>query len=298
MYRAVAFLALRDGVAIDDGASLAVLAREARISFAADGRIVAADRDVSEEIRRPAVSAAVSEVSAHSEVRAVLLEEQRRIGAAQDIVIEGRDIGTVVFPDAPVKLFLTASAESGPSAAAASSSPGASMSASRALPAIVARDAYDSQRAVAPLRRATTRIEFDTSGLASTRWSRPPARSSWPGLERAREERAPLPSGDRWFYRTVRISRGARSAAFRLLLGRRHLPAHGAALIASNHRASSTLLRWVTPSPAGAILAMKLSGNAALRWAVTELGAIPVRRGESDRAALQAASSRSPAARR
>ncbi len=81
MYRAVAYLALRDGVATDDGASLAALAREARISFAADGRIVAAERDVSEEIRRPAVSAAVSEVSAHAEVRSVLLDEQRRIGA-------------------------------------------------------------------------------------------------------------------------------------------------------------------------------------------------------------------------
>ena len=62
MYRAVAFLALHEGVALDDGDSLAVLAREARLTFAADGRIVAADRDVSEEIRRPAVSAAVSEV--------------------------------------------------------------------------------------------------------------------------------------------------------------------------------------------------------------------------------------------
>ena len=108
MYRAVAFLALREGVALDDGASLAVLAREAHLTFAADGRIVAADHDASEEIRRPAVSAAVSEVSAHAEVRAVLLDEQRRIGAVQDVVIEGRDIGTVVAPNAEVKVYLVA----------------------------------------------------------------------------------------------------------------------------------------------------------------------------------------------
>ena len=166
MYRAVAYLALHEGVAIDDGASLATLAREARISFAPDGRIVAAERDVSEEIRRPAVSAAVSEVSAHAAVRAVLLDEQRRIGADHDVVIEGRDIGTVVFPAAPVKLFLTASpeirAERRRSELIAG---GEHVGAAETLQAIVARDAYDSQRAVAPLRRAADAVELDTSGL-------------------------------------------------------------------------------------------------------------------------------------
>ncbi len=166
MYRALAYLALHDGVATDDGSSLAALAREARISFAADGRIVAAERDVSEEIRRPAVSAAVSEVSAHAEVRSVLLDEQRRIGALQDVVIEGRDIGTVVFPEAPVKLFLTASA-----AVRAERrrkeliAGGEHVGADETLQAIVARDAYDSSRAVAPLRRAADAVELDTSGL-------------------------------------------------------------------------------------------------------------------------------------
>jgi cytidylate kinase len=166
MYRAVAYLALREGVATDDGASLAALAREARISFAPDGRIVAAERDVSEEIRRPAVSAAVSEVSAHAEVRAVLLDEQRRIGAAQDVVIEGRDIGTVVFPAAPVKLFLTASSEVRAERRRKELIAGGEhVDAGETLRAMVARDAYDSQRAVAPLRCAADAVELDTSGL-------------------------------------------------------------------------------------------------------------------------------------
>jgi CMP/dCMP kinase len=166
MYRAIAYLALRDGVATDDGASLAALAREARLSFAADGRIVAAEHDVSEEIRRPAVSAAVSEVSAHPEVRAVLLEEQRRVGAVQDIVIEGRDIGTVVFPAAPVKLFLTASAEIRAERRRRELIAGGEhVGIDETLHAIVVRDAYDSQRAVAPLRRADDAVELDTSGL-------------------------------------------------------------------------------------------------------------------------------------
>ena len=166
MYRAIAYLALREGVATDDGASLAALAREARISFDADGHIVAAERDVSEEIRRPAVSAAVSEVSAHPEVRAVLLDEQRRIGAVQDIVIEGRDIGTVVFPAAPVKLFLTASAEIRAERRRRELIAGGEhVGIDETLQAMVARDAYDSQRAVAPLRRAADAVELDTSGL-------------------------------------------------------------------------------------------------------------------------------------
>ena len=166
MYRAVAYLALHEGVATDDGASLAALAREARISFAPDGRIVAAERDVSQEIRRPAVSAAVSEVSAHAEVRAVLLDEQRRIGAAQDVVIEGRDIGTVVFPAAPVKLFLTASSEVRAERRRKELIAGGEhVDAGETLRAMVARDAYDSQRAVAPLRCAADAVELDTSGL-------------------------------------------------------------------------------------------------------------------------------------
>ncbi|HMK91947.1 MAG TPA: (d)CMP kinase [Thermoleophilia bacterium] len=166
MYRAVAYLALRDGVALDDGASLAALARDAHIAFTTPGHIVAADRDVTEEIRRPAVSASVSEVSAHPEVRTVLLDEQRRIGSSQDVVIEGRDIGTVVFPEAPVKIFLTAT----PSVRAERRrkeliAGGEHVSADETLRAIVARDTYDAGRAVAPLRRADDAVELDTSGL-------------------------------------------------------------------------------------------------------------------------------------
>ncbi len=112
------------------------------------------------------MSAAVSEVSAHAEVRAVLLDEQRRIGAAQDVVIEGRDIGTVVFPAAPVKLFLTASPEVRAERRRKELIAGGEhVDAGETLRAMVARDAYDSQRAVAPLRRAADAVELDTSGL-------------------------------------------------------------------------------------------------------------------------------------
>jgi CMP/dCMP kinase len=166
MYRAITYLALHEGVALDDGASLAGLARAAHLRFAEGGRLFAHDEDVSHEIRRPPVSAAVSEVSAHPEVRTVLVDEQRRMAADDDVVMEGRDIGTVVFPDAPVKIFLLASpgvrAERRRKELIAN---GEHVKADETRAAIEARDAYDSGRAVAPLRAAADAVELDSSGL-------------------------------------------------------------------------------------------------------------------------------------
>jgi len=100
-------------------------------------------------------------------------------------------------------------------------------------------------------------------------------------------------AGDRWFYRTVRIVSGLTlAAAFRLSCeGAENLPAHGPALIAANHKSELDpfFVGHAFPRPVRYFAKSELFGNAALRWAVTELGAIPVRRGESDRAALQAA---------
>ncbi len=166
MYRAVTLLALREGVALDDGATLASLARSAHLGFDQRGRIKAGERDVSEEIRRPAVSAAVSEVSAHAQVREVLVAEQRRIATESDVVMEGRDIGTVVCPDAAVKIFLVADrpvrAERRRKELVAT---GEHVDRLETLAAIEARDAYDSSRTVAPLRAAPDAVTLDSSRL-------------------------------------------------------------------------------------------------------------------------------------
>jgi cytidylate kinase len=166
MYRAVTLLALREGVALDDGDSLVALARAAHLGFDGRGHITAQERDVSEEIRRPAVSAAVSEVSAHHQVREVLVAEQRRIAGERDVVMEGRDIGTVVFPDAAVKIFLVADApvraDRRRKELVAS---GEHVGPQETLAAIEARDAYDSSRPVAPLRPAPDAVELDSSRL-------------------------------------------------------------------------------------------------------------------------------------
>ena len=112
MYRAVALWALRSGIDLGDHDRLAQLARNARIEFAQGGaRVLLNGEDVSTAIREPQVTVAASKVSIASGVRKAMREEQQRIGAMQSVVMEGRDIGTVVFPEAQVKIFLDAAPE-------------------------------------------------------------------------------------------------------------------------------------------------------------------------------------------
>ena len=108
MYRALAWLAARDAVAPDDGAELARLAREHPVSFAEDGRVSIAGVDVTEAIREARIDRLVPSVARHADVREVMRRRQRALGAEGDVVIEGRDIGSVVAPDAEVKVFLVA----------------------------------------------------------------------------------------------------------------------------------------------------------------------------------------------
>jgi cytidylate kinase len=108
MYRALTWLALRDGVALEDAPALAALARTHAVSFGADGSVVIAGSDVTSAIREPVIDHDVPVVARHPEVREVMRARQRALGAEGDAVIEGRDIGTVVAPNAEVKVFLVA----------------------------------------------------------------------------------------------------------------------------------------------------------------------------------------------
>ena len=109
MYRALTWLALERGVDLDDEEALAGLAREHEVSIEGD-RVAIAGRDVSTEIRTVAIDRVVSSVARHPAVRAVLRERQRALAETGDAVMEGRDIGAVVCPDADVKVFLVADA--------------------------------------------------------------------------------------------------------------------------------------------------------------------------------------------
>ncbi len=108
MYRALTWLARRDGVGPEDGDALARLARDHPVSFDLQGRVAVAGEDVTAGIREAEIDRLVPIVARHPQVREVMRERQRALGAVGDAVIEGRDIGSVVAPDAEVKVFLVA----------------------------------------------------------------------------------------------------------------------------------------------------------------------------------------------
>jgi cytidylate kinase len=119
---------------------------------------------VDAEIRSAAVTAAVSAVSAVPEVRAVLVEQQRRLIGAGPIVVEGRDIGSVVVPDAQAKVYLTASAQA--RAARRASELGPDVDVAAVAADLQRRDRLDSTRAVSPLARAADAVDVDTTDLS------------------------------------------------------------------------------------------------------------------------------------
>jgi CMP/dCMP kinase len=166
MYRAVGLLATEAGLDLDDEQAVVALAREASLSFDAAGHLWTDGRDVSGLIRTLEMGAAASVVSALPGVRELLVEKQRELGAVADIVMEGRDIGTNVFPGAEVKVFLTARPEVRAARRAAElRAKGEDVDLDEVLAALVERDRRDSERAVAPLRKAADAVEVDTSEL-------------------------------------------------------------------------------------------------------------------------------------
>jgi cytidylate kinase len=166
MYRAVGLLSTEAGVQLDDEEAVVALARSAGLRFDGDGRLFVGARDVSAAIRTLEMGAAASRVSALRGVRELLVEEQRRLAGDTDIVMEGRDIGTNVCPDAAVKVYLTARPDVRAARRAAElRARGEDVDDAQVLAALVERDRRDSTRAVAPLRKAVDAVELDTSDM-------------------------------------------------------------------------------------------------------------------------------------
>jgi len=169
LYRTVAFVAKQRKVPWDAGVQLGELAERLTILFAKDGeqvRVLADDQDVTLGIRTPEISDGASRVSALPEVRAGLLELQRRVATSANVVAEGRDVGTVVFPSAQAKFFLIANPETRAMRRALElQAKGQPAQVADVLADMRVRDERDSARAVAPLRRADDAIEIDTSTL-------------------------------------------------------------------------------------------------------------------------------------
>jgi cytidylate kinase len=172
LYRLLAYAARNHGVDLSNEASLMVMAAHLDVQFiaAADGqpqRIVLEGDDVTRDIRNEQVGAGASQVAALPAVRDALLQRQRAFQESPGLVADGRDMGTVVFPDAALKVFLTASAEERARRRYLQlKAAGNDVSLSSLLDEIRARDERDTQRAVAPLKPAADAIQLDSTELS------------------------------------------------------------------------------------------------------------------------------------
>jgi CMP/dCMP kinase len=171
MYRAVALKAMRKNVSLDDenGDDLVTLASDSRIDLrAADGtqQVLLDGEDVSTAIRTPEVAQGASKVAVNAGVRRVLVAEQRRAGHAGGVVMEGRDIGTVVFPDAQLKIFLTASPEIRAERRwREHQQKGDSIDLAKTLEEVHERDRRDRERATSPLVQAQDAVLVDSTAM-------------------------------------------------------------------------------------------------------------------------------------
>ncbi|WP_172369413.1 (d)CMP kinase [Sporosarcina jiandibaonis] len=170
MYRALTHKALGQGIHINDGKKLEELLRETTIELIPgdEGQTVLLDgADVSEEIRTLEVTNSVSAVAAHSGVRKLMVEKQRILGSKSGVVMDGRDIGTDVLPDAELKIFMTASVEERAERRHTENSKrGIESSLEQLKMEISERDRLDTERVTSPLRQAENAILIDTTSMS------------------------------------------------------------------------------------------------------------------------------------
>jgi cytidylate kinase len=170
MYRAFTLKVLREGIDPSDTSGIARIVDTSHVELRGRGSTLSVlldGEDVTSEIRREEVTRAVSEVSSIRPVRAAMVREQRRLGRDGGVVLEGRDIGTVVFPDADLKIFMVASIEERATRRQRElQEQGVEVSHAKLLSEIRERDRKDSMRTESPLTRAEDAIVLDTSGLS------------------------------------------------------------------------------------------------------------------------------------
>ena len=169
MYRALALKAIDSDIGFDDGPELLELAAHTRIALEPQregNRVLLDGADVSRRVREADVTAAASRVSVHSPLRAWMVEQQRRLGAGGGVVMEGRDIGTVVFPDAEVKIFLDAAPEVRGNRRFRQVGPAQTQVTEEAvIRDLKDRDARDRNRAESPLRPASDAVVLDSTSM-------------------------------------------------------------------------------------------------------------------------------------
>jgi len=298
MYRAVTWVALEQGINIADEEAITALAESVVINISRptvdDGRqytVYADGEDVTWEIRRPEVDANVSPVSAYPGVRRALTEQQRRMGRRGRIVMVGRDIGTVVLPEADLKIYLDATVEERAHRRHREIlDRGEEADYEQVLASMRRRDRIDSQREAAPLRPAGDAVIIDTTGLSI-------AEVLAKVEELAQSPKSKVQSSNgrgRAVFR--RLARSLLRLLFRLLTrlevrGSENVPAGGPLLVAFNHLAhlDAPLVLAFLPRPAEGIALDDLYRVPITGQLLRLYGAIPVHRDQFDRQVIRRA---------
>ncbi len=299
MYRTITLLALEAGLLPDRIPEAEAIASATELRFEPQAndlsRVFVGDREVSTEIRGALVTQHVSAVSADAGVRRVLTSLQRSEAANGNLVLEGRDMGSVVVPQADLKIYLTASIpERARRRQLQLQEKGTSESLEDLVADITRRDAYDSGRELAPLRKADDALEIDTT------------RMTIPQVIEAicAEARRRMPEPKRWLLcRMVkspldtllyRVAYSFIPPLWRILFrmrieGAENIPAEGPVVIASNHRSNLDpfFLGVSSPRQIHFMAKAELWKVAALGRVVSALGAFPVSRGAADREAVR-----------
>jgi cytidylate kinase len=299
MYRTVALLALEAGLVPDRIGEAGAIAAATPLRFAERAndltRVFVGEREVTDEIRGRLVSQNVSAVSADPGVRAVLTEKQRQEAAKGDVVLEGRDMGTVVVPDADVKVFLTASVEERARRRQQQlEAQGSSQPLDQLLADMTARDAYDSGRELAPLLKAEDAVEIDTTNMtidqviaAVCALAGGMHAGRWPISRLVRS-----PADTRLYRAAYTIIPPLCRLFFRMkVTGTENIPASGPVVVACNHRSNLDpfFLGSSLPRMVHFMAKSELWGFKPLGWVLDRLGTFPVRRGEADRQAVKQA---------
>lgn len=166
MYRAVGYKLIRDNIDMHDEAALAAMLEATDIDFSG-GKTILDGEDISDRIRTQEISRKASECSALAPVRAKLVELQKKMGSTKSVIMDGRDIGTVVLKDAELKIYLTASAEERAERRYKELLlRGEDISYEKVLADMQERDYNDMHREITPLRKADDAIELDTTGMS------------------------------------------------------------------------------------------------------------------------------------
>ena len=316
LYRSIAYYVLSKEIDPKNEDEVVALLGEIDVKLSyVDGaqRVLLNGEDVSEKIRTPEVSMGASAVSAIPKVREFLFSLQQNIAKENNIIMDGRDIGTVVLPNADVKIFLTATAEERANRRFKElSEKGDSSTYDEVLQDIIQRDYNDSHREVAPLKKADDAVEVDSTNLTleqavqeihriiTEKTEKPENTEDKPKRKRELPKIKPVIRGKKlnpvkmFFYGLLRyIVMGIFKVYFNLKFeGKENIPTDGSNIFASNHRSMTDPIVIAMPTKVPCTFMAKeelFQGNIFFKWLITAFGAFPVARGKGDTGAIDVA---------